>query len=133
MAPPPMPMSPIQGMPGMSAERSSGIAPMGGHMAPAPAPAPHQPPVMTPPTGSPRFAALPQAPHPMALGHGGHGGHGDPAMHGGGLMPMGTYPQVAPYGQPGGAPRSSKKIVWWVIALLAIGAGVGTSMALLFR
>jgi len=54
-------------------------------------------------------------------------------MHGGGLMPMGTYPQVAPYGQPGGAPRSSKKIVWWVIALLAIGAGVGTSMALLFR
>jgi eukaryotic-like serine/threonine-protein kinase len=126
MAPPPMPpMPPMQGMPGMAGERSSGIAPMGGQMAPAP----HPPHGMTPPVGSPRFAALPQAPHPLAQGH---GGHGDPAMHGGGLMPMGTYPQ-APYGQPGGAQRPSKKIVWWVIALLAIGAGVGTAMALLFR
>jgi hypothetical protein len=28
--------------------------------------------------------------------------------------------------------RSSGKLVWWVIALLVVGAGVGTAMALLF-
>jgi hypothetical protein len=53
-------------------------------------------------------------------------------MHGGGPTSMGTYPQAAPYPQRAAAPaRSSKTIVWWVIALLAIGAGVGTAMALL--
>jgi len=98
------PPLPMTPMPQTPVDRSSGIA---------------QPRPMTPPVGSPRFAPLPQTPYPMA-----QAGH---AMQGGPL-PMGTYPHAAPYPQP----RGSKKIVWWVIALLAIGAGVGTAMALLF-
>ena len=43
-------------------------------------------------------------------------------------MSMG-YPQPVHY-QP--LRRSSTKFVWWVIALLAVGAGVGTALALLF-
>jgi predicted cobalt transporter CbtA len=44
---------------------------------------------------------------------------------------------MSSYGPPGSYPhmpqaRSSRRLVWWVIALLAIGAGVGTAMALLF-
>ena len=70
---------------------------------------------------------MPSTPYPMA--------HGGPAVHGGGPMPMGAYPQVAAYPpRKGRRSRSSKKkIVWWVIALLAIGAGVGTAMATWFR
>jgi len=56
-----------------------------------------------------------------------------PAMHGWGPMPMGMYPPVAHYPQLTRTRlRSPKKIVWWVLALLVIGAGVGTAMALLF-
>jgi serine/threonine protein kinase len=125
MAPPPMPMTPLPmtplpRTPGAQVERSSGIAPMGGHTAPAP-----HPHVMTPPGGSPLFGPqpIPSTPYPMAPG--------GPAMQGG--APMGAYPQVGPYPPQGSAPsQSSKKLVWWVIALLAIGAGVGTTMALLF-
>ena len=119
MAPPP-PL-PMQGMPG---DRSSGIAPMGARMAPGP----QQPLVMTPPGGSP-FAPkpLPSMPTPYPLGRGG------PALHGGASQPIPLYPpEPRVPAAAGAAPRSSKKIVWWVIALLAIGAGVGTTMALLF-
>jgi serine/threonine-protein kinase len=120
VAPPPMPMTPMPGLSGMAGERSSGIAPMGGHMAP------YQPSIMAPPTGAPPFApqGMPPTPYPTAPA--------GSAMHGGGPTSMGTYPQAAPYPQRTAAPaRSSKTIVWWVIALLAIGAGVGTAMALL--
>ena len=131
MAPPPLPMTTmpgmqgLPGMPGMSGDRSSGIAPMGGHMAHGPGPVQHLPSVMTPPSGSP-FApqGMPHTPYPMVPAG---------SVMQGGPMPMGTYPHAAPYPARAAAPgRSSKKIVWWVIALLAIGAGVGTAMALLF-
>jgi serine/threonine-protein kinase len=122
MAPPP-PLPPTPGMPG---DRSSGIAPMGARMAPGLAP--QQPPVMTPPGGSP-FAhkPIPSTPTPYPLGRGG------PALHGGAPQPIAMYPpEPRVPAAAAAAPRSSKKIVWWVIALLAIGAGVGTTMALLF-
>jgi hypothetical protein len=38
---------------------------------------------------------------------------------------MASYPQMQ-------YPASSRRFVWWVIALLAVGAGVGTAMALIF-
>jgi serine/threonine protein kinase len=117
--PPPVAMPPMQGMPGMSAERSSGLAPMGAHMAPSGfAQTPMPQPVMTPPIGSPMFAQqATSTPYP-------------PAAHG----PMGTYPQVPQYQNPAQlrTQRSSRRFVWWVIALLAVGAGVGTALALLF-
>jgi serine/threonine-protein kinase len=122
VAPPPVP-----GMPG---ERS-GIPPMGAYLAPG------QPAVMTPPPGSPLFAPPPMSSTPYPMGHAG------PAMHDGG--PMGTYPPHAypPHAYPpqmmgtypllpGTRPRRYKTIVWWVLALLALGAGVGTAAALLF-
>jgi hypothetical protein len=48
---------------------------------------------------------------------------------------MGTYPQVPQYQNPAQlrtTQKSSRRFVWWVIALLAVGAGVGTALALLF-
>jgi len=128
LMPPPLPTTPVpgmQGIPGGGDERSSGIAPMGGRMPPTPTPAPvsQLPPAMTPPIGSP-FAPQPIAPSPYPMAPAGS------AMHGGGQVPMGMYPPVAQY--PGTSLRSSKKIVWWVLALLVIGAGVGTAMAFLF-
>lgn len=114
---PPMPgMPPVPGMPG----EHSGIAPMGAYFAPG------QPAVMMPPTGSPAFAPQPISSTPYPMGHAG------PAMHDGG--PMGTYsPQMDSYPRlPGTQPRRYKTIVWWVLALLALGAGVGTVAALLF-
>jgi serine/threonine-protein kinase len=120
MPPPPLPlaMSPTT-LPGMPGDRASGVAPL----------APPQ--VMTPPAGSPFAPAPASAPMPYP-------GASQPAMHGRPHtptpmpMPMGTYPQVAQYPAPAVRRRSSKTVVWWVIALLAIGAGVGTAMALLF-
>jgi serine/threonine-protein kinase len=136
MMPPPMPapMAQAYGLPGMPPDRASGIAPMGptgamGPMGPLGATGgrgPQYP--ATPPAGSPQVAAMaplspspspsssPYAPMP----------HGGPAMHGGMpmAMPMGTYP-------PARSAPSSKKLLWWVLALLAIGAGVGTVVALL--
>jgi hypothetical protein len=111
---------------GMQPERSSGIAPMGARVAPQP------PPVMTPPAGSPLFApqAIPTTPVPYppapSAAHAGFGMHGGAAMP----MPGGSYPQPA-YPQRAASPRSSTRIIWWVIVLLAIGAGVGTAVALL--
>jgi serine/threonine-protein kinase len=125
MAPPPLPMTPLPampGMPGMQGERGSDLAPMRGPIAPP------QQAVMTPPAGSPLFAPqpMPSTPYPAAPP--------GSAAHGGGPMPMAVYPPATPYPPLAGAPmRSPKLLVWWVIALLAIGAGVGTAMALLFR
>jgi serine/threonine-protein kinase len=136
MAPPPLPIGspspniPTTPMPG-SQERSSGIAPMGARVAAPP------PQVMTPPSGSPVLSsqggASPPAhsPYPMAPS----AAHASSAMHGGPAMPMpgGSYPRPAHHpGRPGSA-RSATRIIWVVIALLAIGAGVGTVVALVFR
>jgi serine/threonine protein kinase len=135
MAPPPLPMTPVQQQlpttPGMQPERSSGIAPMGVRVAPQP------PQVMTPPSGSPLFSphASPMTPvpspypYPQAQAPAPPAAHAGIAMHGGAAMPGGSYPQPA---YPRAAsPRSSTKIIWWVFVLLAIGAGVGTAVALL--
>jgi serine/threonine protein kinase len=58
----------------------------------------------------------------------------NPLLHGGGSMQLprslGAYPPPAPYPLRGPV-RSSKKLLWWVVLLLAVGAGVGTAMALL--
>ncbi len=119
MAPPPLPsghISTLQGMPG-----DHGGSPL-------------------PASGAP-FAPRPMSPTPpplygMAQG-GMHNGPGavpmSPMMHGRTPTPL----PVSAYGPPASYPhlvrqRSSRRLVWWVIALLAIGAGVGTVMALLF-
>jgi len=118
LPPPPLPISTIPGaaampgmssLPGMSGERGSGIAPMG----------PQHPPV-----------AMQQG-YPPGPGHNGPGG---PAHHGRSPtpMPQGTYPQPAPHQVHAAARPSSNKFVWWVLALLVVGAGVGTVLALVF-
>jgi serine/threonine-protein kinase len=120
MPPPPLQighMSTLQGMPG-----DHGAAPLAGAMAPSGSPFPRP---MTP-----------TPPPPYGLAHGGmHNGPGPgPMIHGGARPPT---PMPMSYGPPASYPhlvrqRSSRRLVWWVIALLAIGAGVGTVMALLF-
>ena len=127
-----MPMPQMQAGPG-PAERSSGLAPMG--MGPGLAHTPIPPPAMTPPIGSPMFVQQavstpfpPQPAHsPMAMGAGQSG-----VVAAG---PMGTYPQVQhaqQYPQLRSTKRSSRKFLWWLIALLAVGAAVGTALAMLF-
>ena len=114
----------MDSMPGMSGDRAAGLAPMAAHIAPPPmfrsrplTPAPHSP------------LLSPQGPYdpPGATGTPFHGG----AMP----APRARYPQPTPYPPVpgrGGTYRSSTNLVWWVLALLAVGAGVGTAMALLF-
>jgi serine/threonine protein kinase len=123
--PPPLAMPPMQGGPGQ-AERSSGLAPMGGqmggqmggHMAPMGL-AQLPPPVMPPPVGSPMFVQQQSStPYPAQAP----------------LGQMGSYPQVPQYQTPAPLRTSAKssRLVWWVIALLAVGAAVGTALALIF-
>jgi serine/threonine-protein kinase len=71
----------------------------------------HQP-AMTPPVGSPVYPPQQLTP-PYQLGH-----------------PIATYPVRHP---PAPAARRSSRILWWVIALLAIGAAGGTVAGLLMR
>jgi serine/threonine-protein kinase len=127
LAPPPMPPIGAMGaggattLAGMPGDRSSGLAPMPAHVA-APAmfaPRPMSP-TPAPPVSSPPGPYAPQG-----------------TMFHGTLQPQrGGYTPTPPPGQlpvlRGGGARSSNKLVWWVIALLVIGAGVGTAMALLF-
>ncbi len=141
MAPPPLPFgspsphiatTPMPGLPGLQ-ERSSGIAAMGPRAAAPPPP----PQVMTPPSGSPMLS--PQgigstpvhSPYPLApsAAHAGNALHGGPATP----IPGGSYPQPARYQARPGPTRSATRIIWVVIALLAIGAGVGTVVALVLR
>ena len=128
LTPPPLPtgISTLPGMPGEHGERGSGLSALPAAMAPtafAPRPRPMTP---TPP---PPYGA------PHGMYNGPHNGPHNGPMHGGGAMltpmPMSSYGPPASY--PHQPPqRSSRRLVWWVIALLAIGAGVGTAMALLF-
>ncbi|HMG23044.1 MAG TPA: hypothetical protein VK607_17030, partial [Kofleriaceae bacterium] len=102
-----------QGMQGMqgnsgSGDRSPPLMPLGGQAA--------QSPVMTPPVGSPVYATPPLSPTPYPLA-------GGPMPH-----PMGSYPVRHP---PAPVSRGSSKLLWWVIALLAIGAAGGTVAGLL--
>ncbi|HEX3478339.1 MAG TPA: protein kinase [Kofleriaceae bacterium] len=102
-----------------------GLAP-NAHGRPGPTPSPLAPlsPVLTPPVGSPVYGALSpqqaqsasQLQYPAAAAAAGFA-HGSPFGHG--ALPA-TYP-VRPQ-----APRRSRKLLWWVIVLLAIGASVGT-------
>ncbi|HEY0193601.1 MAG TPA: protein kinase, partial [Kofleriaceae bacterium] len=93
------------------------------------------PQVMTPPSGAPlapspyaptQLPQLPQTPMPMAPPVPLPGTHGAP--YGQAMSPM---PFTPPPSYPAGPRASSIKLVWWVLALLAVGAGVGTLVALL--
>jgi eukaryotic-like serine/threonine-protein kinase len=122
MAPPPLPMggSTLPGMPGDHGERGSGLSAM--------------PPAMAP-TAFPPRPMTPTPPPPYGPPPGLHNGpHNAPRMQGGGGAMLTPMPSYAPPGSYPHLPqqRSSRRLVWWVIALLAIGAGVGTAMALLF-
>ena len=114
MPPPPLQLGSLHG------ERAGGLAP---HAA---QPAMFAPRAMTPTPSPPMSSPSPYTQHPPGA-----------LFHGAGALPtpLSGYPQPSPLPRsalPRSAPRSSKKLVWWVIALLAIGAGVGTAMALLF-
>ncbi|TMQ22584.1 MAG: hypothetical protein E6J91_01140 [Deltaproteobacteria bacterium] len=83
-----------------------------------PAPLMPQPQVMTPPVGSPVF--VPRPPHPTPF---------PPAPLAGmppGGAPLGTYPRPVRH-PPARARRGPSKFVWWVFALLVIGASAGTA------
>ncbi len=138
-----------------SSNSSAGFAPQGGaelsNMAPSPAPAASglqsyaQPAgagagaragLSTPPAGmavsapvSTPMASYPQAAPNHAVDHVGHGA---------GAYPPGAPPQTAP--QAVGAPTQvqqaaggSSKLVWWVLGLLVLGAGVGAIAALFMQ
>jgi len=116
MSPPPMPSGslPMAEVAGASRDRGAALAPP-----PAPAAAPAM------------FAARPRVPAPGPPMPGGFP-HSQATMFGGA---MGAHPQqtpARPYPPLRGANASSKKLIWWVLALLVVGAGVGTAMALLF-
>ena len=111
------PTPPIIGGP----ERSSALAQMpGGGVGPSPAP------VMTPPVGSPVYA--PHAPHMphTPTPYPGSPAPGSPIPQHGGLH--GYAPPRLP---PAPATRPPSKLLWWVLALLAIGAAGGTVAGLL--
>ena len=127
---------------GMTGTPSAPQAPRSGGRPPASA-APHpgpQPQVMTPPVGSPVYNPHPPTPYPIPPGGplagpsgglpgGPPGGRpGTPMMHGASL-PMGTYPHAAR--RPPAPRRAQSRFLWWVIALLAIGAAGGTVAGLL--
>jgi serine/threonine protein kinase len=127
MSPPAMP--PTQGGE-LRPEAASGLAPVGARGPQV---------IMTPQVGSPLFSprpvpstplpGSPPAPYPpapsLAPPPGMHGAQATPMP-----MPMGSYPPVAHYPRTG-VRRSSTKIVWWLIALLVLGAGAGAVVALL--
>jgi len=78
----------------------------------------------TPPSGSP---FVPQA-HPSPV----------PAVYPGGISISGSPPPMAMSAYPSypALPRSrgsSSKWIWWVLALLALGAGAGAALAFLMR
>jgi serine/threonine-protein kinase len=87
------------------------------------------PPVATPPTGSP-YAPRPMTPTPPPPYGGMHGGMHAPMVGHGGGMPS-PLPSYAPPSYPA-MPQQRSRLIWWVLALLAIGAGVGTALALVF-
>ncbi len=112
---PPPPGVPVTPGPG---DRSPAHA---GHAGLAPAPIPVSP-GLTPPVGAPVYAPLsPTQPPPQSPPYSSSSAAlapGSPFGHG--ALP-GTYPVRHPQ-----APRGSGKLLWWVIVLLAIGAGAGT-------
>jgi serine/threonine-protein kinase len=129
--------------PGMPVERSAGLAAppliqrsMHGQVQPpqmqmastvfAPPPRAPLPPTSLPPTPLP---ATSYAPAPAATGAGVHAGSTPVGRPNGALPHPQRYPPLPLHSS---AVRSSSKLVWWVIALLVVGAGVGTAMALLF-
>jgi eukaryotic-like serine/threonine-protein kinase len=138
-SPPPMPQASgmaIAGIPGPPPlspmlTPSPGMTPMPpmsprpGDRSPAnltpPPPMPQLPAVMTPPVGSPVYQPHPPTPYPIT----------PPGPMHGAPLPLGTHPYPAHPARHPPAPRSPSKLLWWVIALLAIGAGAGTVAGLL--
>jgi serine/threonine-protein kinase len=117
-APPGLPVAPSPASGPVPGSNDRG-APRAGHAAPSPMPLS---PGLTPPVGAPIYTPMSPAPAPgsphypagpaPALAPGSGLGHG--------ALP-GTYPVRHPQ-----APRGSSKLWWWVIVLLAVGAGLGT-------
>ncbi|HEX4421516.1 MAG TPA: protein kinase [Kofleriaceae bacterium] len=146
----PQPHLPQTPLPGMPQERPSGLAMMGpngppnglqhglqhgppngpngspnpngpnGMHGPNGAPPPRGPQMRSPPVGAPVAPApyaAPQLPHtPMPLSY---------------QQPPLPLQAGAPYVVTGSRRSSPIKLIWWVFALLAVGAGVGTLIALL--
>jgi serine/threonine-protein kinase len=75
----------------------------------------------TPPTGTPMVQATPYPVNgpPMAMG--------SPFPHP--AAAPASYPAIPRQHRSGG----SSKLVWWIIGLLALGAGVGAALAFIFR
>jgi serine/threonine-protein kinase len=86
------------------------VPPLMGHAPPQALP---QPQVMTPPVGSPVFMQSPHQPTPY------------PPLPG--LLP---YPQAARH-PPAPVRAASRRLLWWVLGLLAVGAAGGTVAGLL--
>jgi hypothetical protein len=97
----------------LPASRDRTPLPVAGHAAMAPVP-PVQVQMMTPPAGSLYGQQQPVQPAPYPIGPAGQ---------------PGTYPQPAHL--PPAPRRSNTRFLWWVIALLAIGASAGTAAGLL--
>ncbi len=96
---------------------------------------------MTPPPGELSTMGYQNGPNgPNGPGaHGAHRGHLTPQpLHGSGVpLPM-TYPPAAPYQQQQIATQathqvSSFKWIWWIVALLALGAAAGAVLAFATR
>jgi len=131
-SPPPMPVSPptpipqaISGIPGTPPSLTP-PPPMSGDRSPAnpttPPPLSQMPAMMTPPVGAPVYRPHPPTPYPIT----------PPGPMHGAPLPMGTHHYPAhPARHPPAPRRSPSKLLWWVIALLAIGAGAGTAAGLL--
>ena len=123
--PPPMPINSAAVSATVPAERMVGLAPSAHAARLSPNPAPHhalQPshPQAVGPVGSSRVSPRPPtAPPPQSP-------YAQVPSHSHAAISASTAP--APIRA---ASRSSNKLIWWVIALLAVGAGVGTVLALL--
>jgi len=87
-------------------------------------PPPYVPPPrpLTPPSG------IPHSPYPQQMPNYGSG----PVMSANAYPPAAQYQQQAPLHVHPVAPKgSSAKFIWWIVALLAVGVGIGTTIALL--
>jgi eukaryotic-like serine/threonine-protein kinase len=124
LSPPSLPASTLPGAGTVPGDRGSGLAQPPRPGAPGPhaghGPAGHSG-HATPPVGAPFV-------HPMTPAR--YPGGPAPATHGRApvAMQLGAQP---PQARPAGV--ASSKLIWWVLALLVVGAGVGTVMALLLK
>jgi serine/threonine protein kinase len=138
---PPTPSPGGQGYAGLQraaapAERAPQMTAHAGAPASLPPSLLHKPQAIAPPLASQMFAPRPPTAQPSPYVQVPSPESANALRHGGGSLQVplsvGTYPPQTPHAPLRGArSRSSKKLVWWVIVLLAVGAGVGTALALL--